>query len=538
MKRLRLRNTLGIFLIVSLIVPTVVPHTFKVHAEVSDDTAATDPKENLTDPIIVNETQLTLEQFQATTITYSIVDNKEAQVTFSTADANIATIDSKGFVSAKNPGTTTVSIYAVIEGERYQKDILVTVKPVGGSVTFAHNEISLNRGSSYALEYTLSDPNLNQSAIVWSSTNSAVATVENGTVTGHSIGETIISASIGDQVASVKVNVVVPLESITFNPESLSIIEGNSKDLPGLIYVPYDTSTKRHVEYSVKDPSIVQIEESMIVGLNVGKTTITATVNGISTVLAVEVTPKQTETGAEMITLSELGVTNDTITVGLQKNQISDKMKQSLTISEDIIVKAIAGKQKIVVQLPRQYFEKNMSRIDAIKVPEGSLATLSDTPLIVELQAGEQKRTVAEYTFSKPLTKDYNMRFAIDPLSDTSPLREHVHGKAFDIRFPKNLDVSGVKVTFPAKIFESSDSQIHFVYTVSGSELGSNPQTVTTADKKVTIAPLDSRLVLSFNKASKTSDMTVIWILGSIVLLLGAGFGVFYFNRYQKQKKI
>ncbi|WZU00497.1 Ig-like domain-containing protein [Erysipelothrix sp. D19-032] len=113
-----------------------------------------------------------MEQFQATTITYSIVDNKEAQVTFSTADANIATIDSKGFVSAKNHGTTTVSIYAVIEGERYQKDIVVTVKPVGGSVTFAHNEISLNRGSSYALEYTLSDPNLNQSAIVWSSTNS------------------------------------------------------------------------------------------------------------------------------------------------------------------------------------------------------------------------------------------------------------------------------------------------------------------------------------------------------------------------------
>ncbi|WZU00496.1 Ig-like domain-containing protein [Erysipelothrix sp. D19-032] len=122
-----------------------------------------------------------------------------------------------------------------------------------------------------------------------------VATVENGTVTGHSIGATTISASIGDQVASIKVNVVVPLESITFNPESLSIIEGNSKDLPGLIYVPYDTSTKRHVEYSVKDPSIVKIDESMIVGLNVGKTTITATVNGISTVLAIEVTPKQTE---------------------------------------------------------------------------------------------------------------------------------------------------------------------------------------------------------------------------------------------------
>ncbi|WZU00494.1 hypothetical protein MGH68_13135 [Erysipelothrix sp. D19-032] len=76
------------------------------------------------------------------------------------------------------------------------------------------------------------------------------------------------------------------------------------------------------------------------------------------------------------------------------------------------------------------------------------------------------------------------MRFSIDPLSNTSPLREHVHGKAFDIRFPKNLDVNGVKVTFPAKIFESSDSQIHFVYTVSGSELGNNPQTVTTMIKK------------------------------------------------------
>lgn len=75
------------------------------------------------------------------------------------------------------------------------------------SITLSSQVLSLNVGQTGLLTATIEPDNVTDKTVLWSSSANDIATVQNGLVTGVKPGQTIVTASIGDLVASCVVTV-------------------------------------------------------------------------------------------------------------------------------------------------------------------------------------------------------------------------------------------------------------------------------------------------------------------------------------------
>lgn len=161
------------------------------------------------------------------TINPSYAQNKN--ITWSSSNENIATVKD-GKISAISPGTTEIKV--ITEDGNKEAICKVTVKsPPIKSISFEESETTVYVGSTTTLN-TISEP---ENSIIenpiWTSSNTEVATVENGEVTALFPGETTITISNQDNSinASIKLividkpkeklNITVEGYDLKFNPE-------------------------------------------------------------------------------------------------------------------------------------------------------------------------------------------------------------------------------------------------------------------------------------------------------------------------------
>lgn len=100
--------------------------------------------------------------------------------------------------------------------------------PVTG-ISLDKQTLSLTVGGEAQLTATVSPENATNKNVTWNSDNNAVAKVENGKVTALTAGTAKITATAGEQSATCTVTVTDL--SITFAPNSLSIVAGSKKDV-------------------------------------------------------------------------------------------------------------------------------------------------------------------------------------------------------------------------------------------------------------------------------------------------------------------
>ena len=149
------------------------------------------------------------------------------------------------------------------------------------SVVLNATELTLNRGKSYQLTYTVEPPN-STDLVVWRTTDSNVVTVTNdGLVTAKAVGTATVLLNIGENAsAQCKVTVVQPATSVSLNYSSrtldvLDTVQLTAKVLPTTAYDP-------SVTWSSSDPSVASVDETgFVTAHNKGTATITAkTVDG------------------------------------------------------------------------------------------------------------------------------------------------------------------------------------------------------------------------------------------------------------------
>lgn len=138
------------------------------------------------------------------TVTPSNATNKT--VTWSTNNSSVATV-SNGVVTGKSVGTATITATA----GGYSATCTVSVT----SATIAVTGISLDKtsakvatGKSITLTATVTPSNATNKTVTWSTSNSSIASVSNGTVTGKSAGTVTITATAGGKSATCSVTVV------------------------------------------------------------------------------------------------------------------------------------------------------------------------------------------------------------------------------------------------------------------------------------------------------------------------------------------
>lgn len=113
--------------------------------------------------------------------TLSVVGSND-KVTWTSSNTKVATVDSKGKVTAKGHGKATIT--ANVNGSKITCDVTV--------LQMSYSELELSKGETYTLKVLGTDSNIS-----WSSTKNSVATVsENGVVTAQEAGTAKIIAEV------------------------------------------------------------------------------------------------------------------------------------------------------------------------------------------------------------------------------------------------------------------------------------------------------------------------------------------------------
>ena len=118
-----------------------------------------------------------------------------------------------------------------------------------------------------------------QGTIAWTTSNEAVATVENGVVTAHSVGSATITATVGGASATCVVTVthLSSFPELTVSEPSLELVEGGES-----IVVEVTASYKGEVvdsafTWTTANPSVATVVNGTVTPVGVGETTITVT---------------------------------------------------------------------------------------------------------------------------------------------------------------------------------------------------------------------------------------------------------------------
>lgn len=262
--------------------------------------------------ITLNKTATTLEvgQTETLTATVSAIGNAAKTVTWSSSDANVASVDSNGKVTAKGAGNATITATSTFDGSK-KASCTVTVTPKKVSVTgitLNTNSISLDvrddSKKTYVLLATVLPDDATDKLLTWKSSDTNVATVDSfGVVTAVGGGTATITATTndGDKSAACTVTVATPVESIMLSAGNLSLSKNGTAIVTPT--VKPENASNKEITATSKDSKIATVTKNAdgsytVTGIAAGYTDIifTAADNGKTASCAVTVNPTKVST--------------------------------------------------------------------------------------------------------------------------------------------------------------------------------------------------------------------------------------------------
>ncbi len=154
--------------------------------------------------------------FEATAFDSVGVEIEDAEVTWSSSNSLLGSIDAEGLFEALSEGT----VYVTATSDSVSDSTLVTVTaeepepedPVAASVTISPEEAEIAVGDSVQFEAAVLDSEeeeIDGLTVTWSLTDSTVASIDStGLVIGLAEGETKVNASVGEVSGEAEVTVV------------------------------------------------------------------------------------------------------------------------------------------------------------------------------------------------------------------------------------------------------------------------------------------------------------------------------------------
>jgi uncharacterized protein YjdB len=218
------------------------------------------------------------------------LDTTEKQITWSSSDEGIATVDEKGVVRPVSEGVAIITATHNVRG--FSSDCKVTVKdvnvPVSG-IAMSENNIDLNKATgTVKLSVSVIPANADIQDIVWTSSNTDVATVsDDGTVTAVENGSTTITAKTidGGHIAVCYVNVVSLVDEIKLTQNDVVLAVGSTIKLSSTVSPA--TAADTSVRWYSSNKTIADVNESgNVTAIKSGITYIRCKANDDSGVMA------------------------------------------------------------------------------------------------------------------------------------------------------------------------------------------------------------------------------------------------------------
>lgn len=237
--------------------------------------------------VTLDKTSLSIEAGQTAQLTATIqpgnADNQA--VTWSSSDNNVVSVDATGKITANTKGSATITVTTADGGKTATCTVTVTepAAPVAVTgVTLNKNNTTIYTGRTETLTATIQPADATNKAVTWTSNNTGVATVNNGVVTGVSVGSATITAKTADGgfTATCTVTVeeapIVHPTGVSISKTSINLQVGGSETLTTTV-TPADANNK-NVTWSTSDATVAAVDKNgKVTGIKAGNATITAT---------------------------------------------------------------------------------------------------------------------------------------------------------------------------------------------------------------------------------------------------------------------
>ena len=167
-----------------------------------------------------------------TTVTPTTASN--TAVEWSSSDANVATVSSRGVITAKGKGTCTITCTAA-DGYGTKTSFTITVKEPAISIALSETSASLWVDDTKIITATITPTTASNTAITWSSSDNNVATVSSdGIIKAIGKGTCSITCTADDGYGTkseCKVTVKQQVTSIDLGNETLTLTCGTEKTI-------------------------------------------------------------------------------------------------------------------------------------------------------------------------------------------------------------------------------------------------------------------------------------------------------------------
>ncbi len=271
-------------------------------------------------------------------------------VMWSSSDANVASVDSNGIVTAVNGGTTTITAESGCVTATCNITVIVDVTDISLNTT----ERSMKRGESYELAITIMPSDATDKTVTWTSSDVTVATVSaNGVISAVGPGTAVITADVGGKTVSCAINVTVGVSSVQLNLSERSLTTGESFILLATV-LPSD-ATDKAVTWTSSNLTVASVgSDGTVRAIGEGIAVITATADGIESTCVVTVTPysapddstitqRTNEDGSTTTTVEKQTINEDGTRVETKKETTTSADGNSVSTIETLIVKDDSG---------------------------------------------------------------------------------------------------------------------------------------------------------------------------------------------------
>lgn len=268
--------------------------------------------------IVTEKSTIDMVKKQTANIAYSLVpadttDSKD--VTFTSSDETVATVNSDGKVTAKKAGQATVTITGA-NGVKATVTVNVSEIPVNEVVLSAQDEI-IEAGAKKAITATLKPENNtdDNQYVTWTTSDEKIVKVvvdkddsHKATIEGIASGSAVITATAANGTkAECTVKVPKHITSITL-PGAVELTRGTSTNL-NVTITPADTDDDTTVTWKSSDSDVVKVDEKtgMVYAVKAGKADVTATTKAVDNATAKPFTATTTVTVKENNMTDEIG---------------------------------------------------------------------------------------------------------------------------------------------------------------------------------------------------------------------------------------
>ena len=212
-------------------------------------------------------------------------------ITWTSSNPSVATV-SRGIIIGLKEGTTTITA-KTNNGKTATANVTVTKKVIEPySIALDKPSVTLSIGGKATLIPTITPYNVSNKNVTWTSSDSNIATVNNGVVTGVSAGTATITVKTSNgKTATSKITVskeAINVTNITLNSNKINLDAGSSYTLK-VSYSPTN-ATNQSVTWSSSNTGVATVTNGVVRGVRGGTATIMAkTSNGITATCTVEV---------------------------------------------------------------------------------------------------------------------------------------------------------------------------------------------------------------------------------------------------------